>query len=314
MQDEQVHGGILSGFCLIKFGMSASKLFTDSPGYKKMFTAAKPEEIMFSAKLLLNMLGNNQLTDTDYLLELEKKAAVQSEIADAIIEEKAELEKQQSVKTPVSLYKKQNLLLDAMRIFDKNAIKKHLNEVLGDIYLEGINNIELLKFRMLELFVLISRTMLDSGGNIRELYSITTDYIIKSREFNDIFDFSLWLKDLLNTFIENILSSSIKLSRISEAIKYIKQNYTSSITGTELASLTGLSESRFYHLFQEETGTTLTRYINDIRINKAKELLNTTPYKLAEIAQMLNFYDQSYFTKLFKSYTGQTPREYRTAK
>lgn len=52
-------------------------------------------------------------------------------------------------------------------------------------------------------------------------------------------------------------------------------------------------------------------YINRLKIEKSKAMLNTTEATMDIICEMLNFYDPSYFNKLFKKFTGITPSQYR---
>ena len=60
----------------------------------------------------------------------------------------------------------------------------------------------------------------------------------------------------------------------------------------------------------EETGTTFNRYLNNVRITKAKELIRRGEYRLTDISQMVGYDDQSYFTKVFRRITGLSPGEY----
>lgn len=64
-------------------------------------------------------------------------------------------------------------------------------------------------------------------------------------------------------------------------------------------------------LFSEETGMTITEYKTQIRMEKAKELMLDSRLKLYEIADILGYDNAKYFSKVFKKYTNQTPREYR---
>ncbi|MNZ91444.1 Arabinose operon regulatory protein [compost metagenome] len=65
------------------------------------------------------------------------------------------------------------------------------------------------------------------------------------------------------------------------------------------------------NLFRQEVGLALGTYIQRIKIEEAKVLLKYTSHTLLEIATMLNYYDQSYFTKVFKKMAGVTPRQYK---
>ena len=71
-----------------------------------------------------------------------------------------------------------------------------------------------------------------------------------------------------------------------------------------------LSTGRFHHVFKDYTGMTPKEYINNIRISRAKELLVNTDMTMSEIAERTGFYDQNYFSRMFKKHTGSCPKNY----
>ena len=73
----------------------------------------------------------------------------------------------------------------------------------------------------------------------------------------------------------------------------------------------GLHPTYFSKLFKEEMGISFTDYLSKVRVEAAK-LLMRSDYSLAEISQMVGFNDQSYFTKVFKKHTGESPHRWRT--
>ena len=72
-----------------------------------------------------------------------------------------------------------------------------------------------------------------------------------------------------------------------------------------------MSYSWFRKLFKEYTGLSPAHYIQELKIQQAKDLLATTQRSTKEIAYYLTFDDIPYFTKVFKKYTGYTPQSYR---
>ena len=66
-------------------------------------------------------------------------------------------------------------------------------------------------------------------------------------------------------------------------------------------------------LLKKETGTTLPQYLNELRINHAKELLLTTNMGINEIGEACGYQDYFYFIKKFKKSTGKTPTAFRQA-
>lgn len=65
------------------------------------------------------------------------------------------------------------------------------------------------------------------------------------------------------------------------------------------------------NLFKKETGTGLTNYVAQLRIEEAKLLLQRSRLRMTEIAERVGFDNSSYFTVVFKQMTGESPREFR---
>lgn len=79
----------------------------------------------------------------------------------------------------------------------------------------------------------------------------------------------------------------------------------------DLATVVNLSSSRLRHLFKTDTGLTPTEYLRDLRLKKAKELLETTFLSLKEIMNMIGVRDKSHFARDFKNAYGLSPSKYR---
>lgn len=103
---------------------------------------------------------------------------------------------------------------------------------------------------------------------------------------------------------------SIKLI-VKKAIEYIHANYQEQLTLNDVASHVYVSPSYVSRMFSRELSKNFVDYLNEVRIDKAKELLRDVRYKTYEIADKVGIQDARYFSRLFKKYTGQTPTEFR---
>lgn len=106
----------------------------------------------------------------------------------------------------------------------------------------------------------------------------------------------------------------MNINRINDAIKYIEQNYTDTISTKRLAKLTNVSEGHFCHIFKETTGKTAKEYQTNLKLNKAVDLLKTTDMTVLEIAMQCGFSDANYFARIFKKYRNCTPNALRQHK
>lgn len=125
--------------------------------------------------------------------------------------------------------------------------------------------------------------------------------------------------DLMKTIIGNTaeyihMTVSKKNVLIYEAEKYIEENYEKSITVSEIARHVGVSLSYLSRIYKEATGNTLINFINQKKIEKAKEYLLSTDMKIYEIAEALGFENATYFSYFFKKNTGLSPKEYNEQK
>lgn len=105
-----------------------------------------------------------------------------------------------------------------------------------------------------------------------------------------------------------------KSSMVYPAVVYIEEHLHEIIPMHEMASLCHLSRSYFSRLFQHDIGENYTDYVNRRKVERAKELLRSTPDSVSAIASALGFLDVSYFVKLFKRFEGVTPLTYRKLK
>ena len=99
--------------------------------------------------------------------------------------------------------------------------------------------------------------------------------------------------------------------RILWAAHYMRSHCREPLTAEETANTCGLSVSRFLHLFRSETGYSFSDWLQRLRVAAACRLLEETPYKLAEIAEISGIHDQSRMTHLFRRYLNTTPGKWR---
>lgn len=98
---------------------------------------------------------------------------------------------------------------------------------------------------------------------------------------------------------------------INKARLRIRESLESSLTIQQLAEEMGVSYSNFRKLFKEHTGLSPATYQQDLRLQRAKELLTTTDMSIKEIAYRLNFDSPDYFSSKFKQKTGRKPSDMR---
>ncbi len=134
------------------------------------------------------------------------------------------------------------------------------------------------------------------------------DIIMRSNDLNEVFEeFTFWCQNLIfPTAEENTEALVLRVDT------FIQEHYKERITTKMLAQEFGLVPSYLSRLFREYKGVTPNHYIQNIRIDQAKELLLKCPTLMTkDIALMVGYEDSSYFFKVFKKNTGVSPSEYR---
>jgi len=99
--------------------------------------------------------------------------------------------------------------------------------------------------------------------------------------------------------------------RLGKILKYVAKNFKEPITVGDMAAEAGYSISQLQREFRKELGVNPNRYLQDVRVGYGRHLLKTTRASMAVIANECGFYDQSHFSRLFKSATGLSPAAYR---
>lgn len=96
--------------------------------------------------------------------------------------------------------------------------------------------------------------------------------------------------------------------------EYLRKNYADPVTLDRLAMMAFLSPKYFSRVFREQTGMTLTEYVQGLRVKRACELLDGGATNLSNVARSVGYADYKSFLKVFKRVTGDAPSDYRRAK
>ncbi|MCJ8012179.1 helix-turn-helix domain-containing protein [Paenibacillus sp. KQZ6P-2] len=155
-----------------------------------------------------------------------------------------------------------------------------------------------------------------SGGLYEELACTLSDlHIQQIEELNDVKAVEAAIVHALVDFTERVgQSQNERMSKPTrDCREYIYKHLYEDITVYNLSELTGLNGNYLMQLFKKQTGMTLINYVQKQRVEEAKKLLKITSDTTSSIGSRLRFYDQSHFIRVFKKYTGVTPKKYRSA-
>ena len=97
---------------------------------------------------------------------------------------------------------------------------------------------------------------------------------------------------------------------LNDILSYIDEHICEKISVTTLCEHFCISTSMLHSLFRKNMNNTAKNYINELKLNKSKELIKNSTHTLSEISEMLGFSSIHYFSKKFKSYFNVSPTEY----
>ncbi|SFB62060.1 two-component system, response regulator YesN [Cohnella sp. OV330] len=120
------------------------------------------------------------------------------------------------------------------------------------------------------------------------------------------------LRDFLTAYARSRSAAGQQAqSAIPAVVRYIEQHYNKELTLQDIASRFYLSREYISRRFKQETGENLIDFLGRIRIDKAKLLLENPHFKISQVAEMVGYQDEKYFSKVFKKLTGLSPNQYR---
>ena len=266
------------------------------------------EKVNQMSTLLFMAVGfMNNVSAANRMLEAQGSDAIQSQIT-------AYIQQLKSDSTPAPYpFETEQALLRSVRQANKGEAQRLLNELLGHILFSTGGDFPQAKTRIYELLVLISRTAIEAGANPEETLQANHRYLLDINQIQDFDALCLWLVRVTNNLMDSIFdfTSSRHANVIHQSVQYINTHYSERLTLEEMARRVYLSPAYFSRVFKQEIGEPFTAYLNRVRIDRSKELLLHKNIRLTDIALMVGFEDQSYFTKVFKKLEGTPPLRYR---
>ena len=176
------------------------------------------------------------------------------------------------------------------------------------------NPLQNLKFHFVITTALVARYCIQGGMELTTAYSLSDYFIQKADKCLRTEDISKLHPKMCMEYarrMHELRKNAICSTQIAQCIDYIYEHLHARITVSELAEHVHLNESYLSRLFKKEVGTSISEYIRRQKLETAKKMLLYSDYRSAEIATILSFPSQSYFTEIFHRYTGLTPGDYK---
>ena len=199
-----------------------------------------------------------------------------------------------------------NSIEQAVRQKNSEALSKNVNLLL-DKYKETSKASHIyIRYLCTTLLFLLINALPDTGKND---FKKAAEEVYAFRHFADIRKF---IGEYLNLLIVNMKEEANSPKHAINLVEqYIHTHYSEDLSLNLLADTVFLSPKYLSSAFIQATGISLNKYIKNVRMEKAQELLLTTNMKIIDIGQSVGYYNVSYFCKCFQEEFGLTPDKYR---
>jgi two-component system, response regulator YesN len=205
-----------------------------------------------------------------------------------------------------------NNLLKSLKLANLKQIKKHLGTIISQLYHCEYNNIQLALAHLTSSIFNVVNLIEDNSVISFDIDFETFNNKISSletleeikEEYQSLFESIVdWLNDKRDD------RHSILVSNI---IQYIDENYhQTNLSLKQIAGEFNLTAAYINKIFREHQSKSIFNYISELRLNKAKDLLCSTDYKIQEIIKRVGWENKKYFYTSFKKCFGTTPTQYR---
>ncbi len=193
-------------------------------------------------------------------------------------------------------------------------ILKSSSDISPGVPVRGRDPLRQQKTSVTVFTTLVSRAAMVGGLSPETAYALGDSYIQNAEDCKDSGELSALANAMYHDFIYRVHYARANPDyshAVQKCCDYIELNLDQKLSAADLAPLVGYTEYYLTDKFRKETGVSLSSYIRDKKIERAKVLLETTALPISEIADMLAFNTPNYFIQCFRNVEGCTPARYR---
>jgi Response regulator containing CheY-like receiver domain and AraC-type DNA-binding domain len=207
---------------------------------------------------------------------------------------------------------KETSIINSLKAGNYDKAVKTIEAVLNENFNRNIQYRDM-NYILSELLSAIIKTVYEIGGKIQDILNLEinlNDDLFENETYGQLVE---WFQSvcirLCNYIIEQRESNNKDV--LNKILDYIYRNYNSDITLETVADQFNMSYSYLSRYFKQQTGCNFIYYLYRLRIDKAKEMLKNSGFKINQIAENVGFSDVNNFIRMFKKYEGITPGKYR---
>ena len=185
--------------------------------------------------------------------------------------------------------------------------QKHIGELQDDLNIED---------KKIDLYIwnaIFSKEIIRHGISKKYLHTLYNEYYTKIPIPKDLKSLQELEIDMAEAYLDFLIRDvEVKDNFIvNKLLQHLHMNIESFTSLEKISAHLGITPEYASTCFKKHMGISLMKYSKKIKIDRAKVLLTTTNKSMLDIAISLGFYDQSHFSRTFKSFTGISPSEFR---
>jgi YesN/AraC family two-component response regulator len=202
-------------------------------------------------------------------------------------------------------------LLTGLMTGDELSVQEEKKKLFSDLYREGL---EQAKCICLYLVCNLAWLLQENHDDIHSLFPDEVNYYEKIGRLQEMRNLELWVNNYFRWILDYSAHQSDRrqADMMIRAKRFIQDNYANpELTLGSVAGYIGLNEKYFSSRFTKEEGTTFSNYLTEVRISKARGLMETTDLKIYEISQNVGYNSVEHFTRMFNRLCKVSPGSYR---
>ena len=212
-------------------------------------------------------------------------------------------------------YKQEQRLLEYVKSGEVEEVKENLSTIFPQYpqllgYAEQRNE----EYMAVITVALVARAVISAGISTSESFQLSDFYLKKFAAAHDIGMIRSLRDEAVINYTKMVCESKKRTKAsfyVEECKKYILANPFKKISTEEIACALHLNAVYLERIFKAEERMTITQYIQNEKIIRAKNLLIYSDRTIQEISMYLGFSSQSYFGKVFQKIVGMTPKQFR---
>lgn len=203
-------------------------------------------------------------------------------------------------------------IINAIKAADKEKLNEYVDRIFNRI-VAARASYKSIQMICAELINIINRIARESGFDAKLVYSDEEIPYDEMKKFETAAEVKQWLVGVYEKLIALIEVSGVDpgySEPTKKAIEFIQRNYSKNVSLNDAADYIGVNSSYLSRVFKKDCGKGFVEYLNMIRLQHAKHLIQKGNIKLKEVVKEVGFNNYTYFFKVFKDNENMTPLEY----